>query len=286
MGFHRPRHRFSVNFRHGRLALVNAKSPASSSDGTQIAFWREGSGPPLLLVHGGLCDHLAWYFVTPLLARHFTVWSFDRRGHGKSGDTLPYSIDREVEDIDALLRIIGEPVCLLGHSAGAILSLLAALRGTHFLKLILYEPPFIVDNARSRPAPDILREMQRLLAEGKPDDALRIAMRETVGLSDAEIDRMRSQPGWEHLRESARGIPNDWKIWDQPFPENLRDLQTPTLLLEGTESPAWIRTSTQAVRDGLPAAALVELVGQGHSAMVTSPEIFAVKVLEFASPID
>jgi pimeloyl-ACP methyl ester carboxylesterase len=273
----------SLNFCHGGLATMNATSHASSADGTQIAFWREGSGPGLLLVHGGLCDHLAWYFVTPLLARHFTVWSFDRRGHGKSGDTFPYSIEREAEDIDAMLQIIGEPACLVGHSAGAILSLVGALRGTQFRKLILYEPPFIVDNARSRPAPDILPEMQRLLAEGKPDDALRIAMRETVELSDAEIDHMRSQPGWEHLRESARGIPNDWKIWDQPFPEHLQDLRTPTLLLQGSESPEWIRTSTRAVQRALPVATLVEMAGQGHSAMITAPELFAEHVVQFAS---
>ena len=262
---------------------MNATSTASSADGTRIAFWHEGSGPPLLLVHGGLCDHLAWYFITPLLARHFTVWSFDRRGHGISGDTLPYSTEREVEDIDAILQVIGEPACLLGHSAGAILSLLVALGGREFRKLMLYEPPFIVHDARRRPAPEVLGTMQRLLAEGKPDDALRIAMRETVGLSDTAIDHMRSQSGWEHLRQSARGIPNDWQIWDQPFPEHLEELRTPTLLLEGTESPEWIRISTRAVHDALPFATLVELEGQGHAAMITAPESFAAKVLEFLS---
>ncbi|HEX4065306.1 MAG TPA: alpha/beta hydrolase [Acidobacteriaceae bacterium] len=266
---------------------MNAMSTIASADGTRIAFWRQGSGSPLLLVHGGLCDHLAWHFVAPLLARHLTVWSFDRRGHGRSEDTSPHSIEREVEDIQAMLQAIGEPVHLLGHSAGAILALAAALRTHRLRSLILYEPPFIVDNARSRPAPKVLEEMQRLLAEGDPDQALRIAMRETVALSDAEIDRMQNQPGWEHLREAARAIPNDWKIWEETLiPAHLKDMRTPTLLLEGSESPAWIHTGSDAVRRALPIATLEQMEGQGHSAMITAPDLFAEKVVQFVSGID
>lgn len=265
---------------------MNAASTLVSADGTPIAWWREGSGPALLLVHGGLCDHLAWYFVTPLLARHFTVWSFDRRGHGRSGDTAPHSVEREVEDIEAMLRTVGEPAHLVGHSAGAILSLAAARRGAELRSLILYEPPFIVDEARAWPGAEILEEMERLLAAGESDQALRIAMRETVALTDAEIDRMQSQPGWEHLREAARAIPTDWKIWDEPFePAPLKEVRTPTLLLEGSESPAWIRASTEAVGRALPNAALVEMAGQGHSAMITAPALFADEVVRFASRV-
>src|SRR5208283_2740107 len=100
----------------------------TSSDGTRIAYWREGSGPPLLMAHGGLCDRFAWYFVVPLLARKFTVYTFDRRGRGASGDTPPYAAEREREDIAAILGAIGEPVHLLGHSAGGILALQIAER--------------------------------------------------------------------------------------------------------------------------------------------------------------
>src|SRR5208283_5201874 len=103
---------------------------------------------PLLMAHGGLCDRFAWYFVVPLLARKFTVYTFDRRGRGASGDTPPYAAEREREDIAAILRAIGEPVHLLGHSAGGILALQTAERTRDLLSLILYEPGYIVDGAR------------------------------------------------------------------------------------------------------------------------------------------
>ncbi len=262
---------------------MNAMSTVNSIDGTQIALWREGSGAPLLLVHGGLCDHLAWYFATPLLARRFTVWSFDRRGHGRSGDTPPYAVERELEDIATVFAEVGEPAHLLGHSAGAILALAAALRTDQLRSLMLYEPAFIVDNARPRPSPEVLAEMTRLLAAGDPDRALRIAMREAVSLSDAEIDRMQAEPGWEHLRDAARSIPNDWKIWDEPLePERLVNVKIPVLLMRGTESPAWLRVGAQAVTNALPRARLIELNGQGHSALITAPKYFAEQVVEFA----
>lgn len=264
-----------------------AMSGIASADGTSLALWREGSGHPLVLVHGGLCDHLAWHFVIPLFARQYTVWTFDRRGHGRSADTPPHSVEREVEDIHAVVHAIGEPVHLLGHSAGAILCLRAALHSTLLRSLILYEPPFIVDNARPHPGPAILAEMQRLLAAGDPDRALRIAMRETVALSDPEIDRLQQQPGWEHLRAAATAIPNDWKIWEETLiPADFAALRTPALLLRGALSPAWIRAASQAVRNALPNAALEEIDGQGHSAMITAPEIFAGKVMQFLSQVD
>src|ERR1700722_893960 len=137
-----------------------------SADGTGIAYWREGSGPPLLLVHGGVCDHLAWRFVGPFLARKFTVYTCDRRGRGESGDTPPYAVERELDDIDALLQMIRDPAHLLGHSAGGILALLAAERTDSLLSLILYEPAFVVDGARQRPGPDVLEKMRSLLAAG------------------------------------------------------------------------------------------------------------------------
>src|SRR5580698_2862875 len=134
----------------------------TSADGTRIAFWRAGSGP-LLLVHGGICDHFAWYFVTPQLAQRFTVYAFDRRGRGASGDTPPYAAAREVEDIAALLQAIGEPAHLLGHSAGGILALQAAERAHDLLSLILYEPAFVIDGARERPGPETLEKIRSLL---------------------------------------------------------------------------------------------------------------------------
>lgn len=264
---------------------MNGAMSVASTDGTPLACWREGSGPALLLVHGGLCDHLSWYFVAPLLARHFTVWTFDRRAHGRSGNTLPHAVAREVEDISAALAAIGEPAHLLGHSAGAILVLKAAEHHADLRSLILYEPPFVVEGSRRRPEPGVLHAMEELLAAGDPDAALRIAMRETVDLSDAEMDAMQASPGWDHLRAAASAIPYDWKIWDERLdPDQLGRMRTRALVLMGSESPAWIRAGTEAVLAALPNAALVVLQGQGHSAMVTAPEQFADEVVSFAAP--
>ena len=184
----------------------------TSADGTRIAFWREGSGPPLLLVHGGICDHFAWYFVVPLLAQRFTVYTFDRRGRGASGDTPPYAPERERQDIAGMLRAIGEPAHLLGHSAGGILALQAAGRAHDLLSLILYEPAFVVDGARERPGLESLEKMRRLLAAGDRDEVVRTAMRESVGAPDTEIAALAAGPGWTHLLEVAPAIPYDWKI--------------------------------------------------------------------------
>ena len=253
-----------------------------TTDGISLACWRAGSGPPLLLVHGGLCDHLAWHFVVPLLARHFSVWTYDRRTRGLSGDSQPYAVELEVQDILALLTTIGEPTHLLGHSAGAILSVLAAKETDRLRSLVLYEPPFILEGVRDRPKPELLARIKSLLAAGRPDDALRLAMRETVGLADAEIDAMQAGPGWEHLRGSARAIPNDWEIWEQPFDEaSIRKIALPTLVITGSDSPQWIRAAALAVFRALPNAQFADLHGQGHSAMFTAPELFTETVERF-----
>jgi len=255
---------------------------AISADGTPIAFWREGSGPPLLLVHGGVCDHHAWYFVVPLLARRFTVYTYDRRGRGQSGDTPPYAVERELEDIAAMLSTIGEPAHLLGHSAGGILALKAAERRSDLLSLTLYEPAFVVDGARKRPGPEVLEKMQALLAAGDRDEVIRIAIRETLELPEHEIAAMGQGPGWEHLRAVAHTVPYDWMLWTERLDEEkLAAMHTRTLLLMGSESPSWLQMGTKAVAAALPCTKLEVLQGQEHSATITAPEMFAQVVIRF-----
>lgn len=255
-----------------------------SRDGTPLGCWRTGNGAPLLLVHGGLCDHFSWFFAVPLLEQHFTVWTYDRRGRGQSGEMQPHSPQREAEDIEAILAATGEPAHLLGHSAGAIAALHAALEVRTLRTLMLYEPPYIAAGARAKPEPAVLEEMERLLAAGDSDAALAIAMRETVDMSDAEIENLRHSQGWDNLRAAARAIPYDWALWDdQPSPEALAAIATPTLMLMGSNSPAWLQAAAQAVKAALPHAELAVMEGQGHSAMVTGPGLFAAEVIRFAS---
>lgn len=256
---------------------------AISKDGTRIAFWREGQGFPMLLVHGGACDHMAWYFVVPLLARDFEVYTYDRRGRGGSGGTSPYAVEREVEDVLAMLEAIGQPAHLIGHSAGGILALEAAEQTDKLLSLTLYEPAFVVPGARERPNPEILEQMNALLAIGDRAGVVRIAIRETLELPEAEIAAMESGPGWEQLCSVANAIPNDWLLWDRKLEmERLNAIQTEVLLLMGSESPSWLKGATMAIRQALPEASFKLLNGQGHSAMITDPGLFARTVIEFA----
>src|SRR5512136_1391077 len=120
----------------------------TSKDGTPIAFGKTGHGPAIILVSGALGDRSAAAPLTPLLAPHFTVLAYDRRGRGDSGDTAPYTVEREVEDIDALIKEGGGTAFVFGHSSGAVLALEAAARRPTITKLALYEPPFIVDDSR------------------------------------------------------------------------------------------------------------------------------------------
>jgi pimeloyl-ACP methyl ester carboxylesterase len=211
------------------------------------------------------------------------VYTFDRRGHGACGDTTPYAAEREREDIAAMLRAIGEPAHLLGHSAGGILALQAAERCRELLSLILYEPAFVVEGARERPGPEILEEMRRRLAAGDRGEAVRMAMRESIGASAAEIAAVEAGPGWTRLLALAGAIPNDWMLWEERFDARRASaIRTRTLMLLGSASPAWLRRGTEAILAALPDARMAVLPGQGHSAMITAPEMFAQAVIDFA----
>jgi pimeloyl-ACP methyl ester carboxylesterase len=247
-----------------------------SADGTRIAYWREGSGPSLLLVHGGACDPMAWCCVVPRLARRFRAYSYDRRGGRESGDTAPYAVERELEDLAAMLRAIGQPVHLLGHSTGGILALLGAQSGHHLLSLMLYQPAFVVEGAGKWPGTEMLAKMQSLLALGDRGEVVQMAIRETLELPEGEIAAMAAGPGWEPLLSAALTIPYDWTVWHQPLAEErVHAVRTPTLLLMGSESPQWLQVGTKAVFAALSDARLQVLAGQHHLATVTAPEQFA-----------
>ncbi|WP_436347886.1 alpha/beta fold hydrolase [Natronorubrum sp. FCH18a] len=152
---------------------------ATSADGTEIAFERTGSGPPLVLVHGGVCDHRFWELsdVRTTFADHCTVYAMDCRGVGESGDADEYDLEREFEDVAAVVKAVDEPVTLLGHSSGALLSLEAALRTDNLRKLILYEPPITFDDHELY-SDEVLAEMKRLLDDGKNEQVLVLFLQE------------------------------------------------------------------------------------------------------------
>ncbi len=259
-----------------------------SSDGTPIAFQRSGSGPPLVLAHAATVDHRSWARVAPLLARHFTVYALDRRGRGASGDAPLHAVEREVDDICAVLDAAGEPAYLLGHSSGAILALEAALRRPGLRGLAIYEPPLIAAGQRLRPAAGLAERLQRLVAAGEHEVALRAFLHEGPGLTEAEIDRMAAGPNWAASVALAHTTPYDARIVDGYMPDwrRLRVFQPPALLLVGEASPGWMRAGAGALAAAMPCSRIAVLRGQKHFAIFTAPELFAQAVVSFLAPDD
>ena len=173
-----------------------------SPDGTTIAVWRTGEGPPLVLVHGAAADHRRWEPVLPALGEHFTVLAIDRRGRGQSGDADDYAIEREFEDVAAVSDWAGEGVNVLGHSYGGICALEAALLTDTIGKLVLYEPPmgFLAS------PPEVVDQLHALLEAGKRDELLVFFMREVAGLPPDQVEVLRSLPDEERFARSGASM--------------------------------------------------------------------------------
>jgi pimeloyl-ACP methyl ester carboxylesterase len=254
----------------------------TSSDGTQIAVWREGSGPPLVAVHGTTADHTRWARVTPRLAAQFTVYLMDRRGRGRSGDAPAYSLQREAEDIRAVVQHAGERVTLLGHSYGGLCSIEAALDLPKLHRLILYEPPLPVGSGI---VPHAIRaELERLVESGDREGALLHFFRVVVGASEAELGSLQAHPVWPARIAAAHTITREADQEERYNPElsRLRVLTVPTLLLLGSDSPAAFAESAQRLHAAIPNSRLRELAGQRHIAMDTAPDQFVDAVTAFA----
>jgi pimeloyl-ACP methyl ester carboxylesterase len=258
---------------------------AISKDGTRIGFDREGQGPPVLLVDGALCsrDFGPMKALSALLAQHFTVYRYDRRGRGESGDTQPWSIDREVEDLAAIVREAGEPVFVYGISSGAVLSLEAASRGVPIRRLALYEAPFMVDDTRPPLGEDYLPRLKALVAANRRADAVRMFMK-TVGVPAVGIFMMRLMPVWKKLTAVAHTLPYDIGIvgryqQGRPLPASAWPGATmPALVMDGGKSPAWLRNAQSALARALPQATTRTLPGQTHN---VSAAAVAPSVIEF-----
>ncbi len=251
-----------------------------SKDGTLIAYERSGIGPALVLVHGTGADHTRWASVLPMLKQKFTVYAVDRRGRGQSGDFAAYSIEREYEDIAAVVDSIPEPVNLLGHSYGALCSLEAALRVTNLNKLILYEPAIFVGVPLYPPG--TRAKIQALLDSGDREGVLLVFSREVVGMPEHEIAVLRKEPSWSARLAAAHTIPREFADEDYILdPLRFKNLSVPTMLLQGAQSPGFFKAATKAVHAALSNSKIVVMPGQQHIAMSTAPQMFVRLVTEF-----
>jgi pimeloyl-ACP methyl ester carboxylesterase len=244
----------------------------TSADGTTIGYSKTGSGPAMILVDGAM----TWREMGPngdlakALAGDFTVYTWDRRGRGQSGDTAPYALEREVEDIAALIAEAGGHALLYGISSGGALAIEAARRLDSVDALLVYEVPYVVDDTRPPVPDDYARRMDALLAAGDRGGAVKLFMREGVGLPAAMVAMMRLMPSWRKLTSVAHTLPYDisFTVGDQrgrPYaPGRFDGISAPVLVVDGGKSPAAMRNAMKALAATLPGATYETLPGQTH----------------------
>jgi pimeloyl-ACP methyl ester carboxylesterase len=252
---------------------------ARSADGTPIAYERTGTGPPLIVVGGALSTRVAAEPLAQLLAPRFAVIAYDRRGRGDSGDTPPYTVEREVDDLAALIAEVGGSAFVLGHSSGAVLALEAArILGSTIPMLALYEPPFIVDDSRPPAPADFVAHLDELVAADRRGDAVEYFLITGPGVPAEALAQMRETPMWLGMESMAHTLAYEGLVLGDamsgsPAPlERWSSVDVPTLVLDGGASPPWQRSSTQALARVLPRSVHRSLPGQTHGA---DPEILA-----------
>jgi pimeloyl-ACP methyl ester carboxylesterase len=253
-----------------------------SADGTVIAFEVVGAGAPLILVGGAFCDRSARASGLPLaalLAPHFRVYSYDRRGRGGSSDTAPYDPVREVEDLAALLAHAGGSASLYGISSGGLLVLEAAVHGLSIEKLALYEAPLVLDESR-RPTDELADALAELAAAGRRSDAAELFLARVVGLPAAAIANMKRAPMWRGLEALAHTLSYDVRFTAAApaLLSRATSVSRPVLVLAGGASPGWMHAGARELTRALPNAQLRTLEKQTHD---VDPAVLAAALMEF-----
>ena len=244
-----------------------------SRDGTTIAFDRVGDGPALILA-GGAFSYRAFpkmRELADLLSRRITVINYDRRGRGDSGDTRPYAVEREIEDLHALIEAAGGSASIWGWSSGGALALRGAAAGLNFEKLAVYEVPFMVDTDGRLPPPDFSERLDALVAADRRSAAVRYYMTKGMGIPPAIVALMRLAPFWSKLTAVAHTLPYDWAVLGDTMrgrplaSDEWAPVRTPALVIAGEKSPAQLRSAARALVDVLPNAEHRTLEGQSHN---------------------
>lgn len=269
------------------MTTTATRTRVVSTDGTEIAVFVSGAGRPLVVVPGTTSDHTTWRRVLPLLESRATVYAVDRRGRGDSGDRLPYALEKEYDDIaavvDAAATDAGMSVDLMGHSYGGNVAFGAALRTASLRRLVLYEGWPVPNIAHRTFPPRLLRRLDGLLGAGRPERMLEVFYRDVVQMSEAEIDALEATPTWPARVAAAATVPRECRAFGrQAFdPARAAEIAVPVLLLVGADSPPEIKADPEVVAAALPDARMDVLEGQMHMAHLGDPETFATRVLEF-----
>jgi pimeloyl-ACP methyl ester carboxylesterase len=253
----------------------------TSKDDTTLAFDRLGSGPPVVLVCGGSVDRMADAGIAQELSSDFTVFNYDRRGRGDSGDTLPYAVEREIEDIEAVIEAAGGSANLWGSSSGAALAMIATASGAPVTKLALWEPPYFLD-PDARPPADQVEQYETMIAEGRRGDAAEYFMAKVVGMPPEFVADARNQPWWAGQEAIAHTLAYDARIMgDYLIPtDTANSIKVPTVVLAGGADMPFMRETAQALADALHDGEVRFLEGQGHN---VDPKVLAPALKEFFS---
>jgi pimeloyl-ACP methyl ester carboxylesterase len=284
-----------VRFALGRLFSTGGapsgaiEKSVTSKDGTLIAYELTGSGPVVILVSAALADRDGSRPLARQLSSSFTVISYDRRGRGKSANTLPYVVEREVEDLEALVNSTGGPVLLFGSSSGAVLALDAAARlGPKVTKLFLHEPPFIIDSSRPPIPATLIKEIDASLSANDQDGAVALFFGKGMGIPAPGITFMRWMlPAWSDMTRIANTAPYDLAILagtqsGQPLPDDRwSKATTPTLVAVGSKGEPFFHSGAKALVGLLASAQYRSLEGLDHSAVLMAPQQIAAAMREF-----
>jgi pimeloyl-ACP methyl ester carboxylesterase len=265
--------------------VIAQNTTVTSKDGTIIAYSQIGQGPALILVDGALCyrEFGPSKTLAAALSQHFTVVTYDRRGRGESGDTLPYAVEREVEDLEALIEAVGGTAFVAGQSSGSALAINAANRLPGITKLALYEAPFVVDDTGKPVTPAFLAHLKDLVERNQRTEAVKLFMKQ-VGTPGFMVAIMPLMPMWSKLKAVAHTLPYDIStVVDygagKPLPETLgASITASILVIDGGKSPTWMRHSMQALAQTLPHAYYRTLTGQTH---MVKAEALAPVLVEF-----
>lgn len=259
----------------------------TSKDGTKIAFDKTGSGPAVIIVNGAMQFRAFDPFMAnfaAMLSKHFTVYNYDRRGRGESGDTQPFAKEREIEDLQALVADAGGKAMVVGFSSGSALTLDAAAVTPGITRVAVYEPPFIVDDSRPPLPADYITHLNQLVAEGKRDEAVMYFLKVAVGIPDEYLGGMDQNPGWDTMLQIARTIAYDGAfvidiMQGKPLPtKRWANVTVPTLVIEGSASVTFFHTGADALADVLKNASRKTLEGQTHE---VAPEVLVPVIVEF-----
>ncbi|WP_088051414.1 alpha/beta fold hydrolase [Virgibacillus dakarensis] len=257
-----------------------------SKDGTSIAYDKTGNGPVLILVDGALCYRASGPNgpLAEQLKEDFTVYTYDRRGRGDSDEKKPYAVEREVEDIDALIQEAGGSAYVFGSSSGAALALEAARCLPAIKKLALYEAPFVVDDSRAGVPEDYLDQLTEHVASDRRGKAIKLFMGKGVGVPAIFITMMPFMPAWKKMKAIAHTLPYDTILTvDHQKGKSLSgeewsSITIPTLVGVGGKSPAWMNNAMQELANVLPNTKHRTLEGQTH---IVKPDALAPVLTEF-----